>query len=742
MFVKIRKFLNEFLLVDLIFWILNIFIYIDFKCDNLEIIIIVKWLLGFLTLYYLLFKFSKIIIFEKNEDQKLNLLKFSLIFSLFFISLVALLILLNLSKLPLIQNNYFRFWLILINIFSLILLYFYFSNHKMINWIFYPIRKKSKYYWNAIFICISLNLFISLFLSYCNTEQLTYSNENKLIWLKIFLLSFINCLCSMLKEFNVVTMLIITIMTIINLSLFFITALIFTDSLKTLFKEQKGIIFIPTIKSKKYQTIKINKLFLNCPLNIHQFKKKFWDKFSNYKNQIKEELVKDQYIFVNSNEKMNDILQNINKLLNNKLYEKYIDKINKNIIRIKDVNFITWFNANVKLINFNFSYYFQPLYKITIPNHKNIYKCIEDFSKKYSINFHILNYEKFNKNEKMILFFSLKKHSISLLQDFDNTRLKRIYYIRLKINSSKKFDLNTVKTEINEWFWSELELTLLKHFYYYNKCKKTLTLKFYDQFYAGEDKTKKILDLIEIKNSSELKNYKFKDLLETIKKIKCETFFEYKTESQEEREQILIKTLDSNYLVNKFYDSFWVNKLDKKQNKLDKKKEKNKKNNEQDTNNNLIMMDTPLHKVIVVTNNLDRLEQDFKEKIFNFIGFNNILNFNEKIYLSKSSFWDFPKEKHSFQFIVRNNFLSDAENLKRFKDLLNEYQYSYDRYNFNFNDQKDNKLNYQIIPITPLEDWDRYNKVSNNCEEIKIKIPKKFLHTHCCSKCIRKMKNK
>lgn len=143
-----------------------------------------------------------------------------------------------------------------------------------------------------------------------------------------------------------------------------------------------------------------------------------------------------------------------------------------------------------------------------------------------------------------------------------------------------------------------------------------------------------------------------------------------------------------NCLFNKFYNPLWVNKLDKKQNKLDKKKEKNKKNNQQDTNNNLIMMNTSLHKVIVVTNNLDRLEKDFKEKIFNFIGFNNILNFNEKIYLSKPSFWDHLKEKHSFQFIVRNNFLSDAENLKIFKDLLNEYQYSYDRYNFNFNDQK------------------------------------------------------
>lgn len=66
-------------------------------------------------------------------------------------------------------------------------------------------------------------------------------------------------------------------MTIINSSLFFISALVFADSAKTVFSEEKGIIFIPTIKleSKKYQNIKLDKSLLNYPLNIHQFKKEF-----------------------------------------------------------------------------------------------------------------------------------------------------------------------------------------------------------------------------------------------------------------------------------------------------------------------------------------------------------------------------------------------------------------------------------------------------------------------------------
>ena len=504
-------------------------------------------------------------------------------------------------------------------------------------------------------------------------------------------------------------------MTIINSSLFFISALIFADSVKTVFKGERAIIFLPTVNSnvKKYSNIKINRSSL---LNTHQFVKEFWDKFPYYKQQINERLIENEYIFINSNEKMVDVLKNIRNKLGNKLYKQYIEEINENTIKLKnkELKSIAWIQKETKLMNFDFYYYFQPLYEITIPNNKNIDEHIKNLVKKYSINFdlELLNSEKSCKNEKTIKFFSLKQHSssISLLQDFDNTRLTRVYYVRFKVNCWKTFNWENIKSELNSFFSKELKLKLLDNFYYYKKCKKTLALKVYDEFCISDDKTEKILNL---KN---LKNVWFQDWFRT-DKIKCQTFLEYKIESQEEKEQTLIKAFKLNCLFNKFYNPLWVNKLDKKQNKLDKKKEKNKKNNQQDTNNNLIMMNTSLHKVIVVTNNLDRLEKDFKEKIFNFIGFNNILNFNEKIYLSKPSFWDHLKEKHSFQFIVRNNFLSDAENLKIFKDLLNEYQYSYDRYNFNFNDQKDNKLNYQIIPITPLEDWDNPNNNEPNNNE-------------------------
>ena len=111
-----------------------------------------------------------------------------------------------------------------------------------------------------------------------------------------------------------------------------------------------------------------------------------------------------------------------------------------------------------------------------------------------------------------------------------------------------------------------------------------------------------------------------------------------------------------------------------------------------------------MHKIIIVRNNSAKLEQLLKERIFNFIGSDNIFNFDEKIYLSKSSFWNFPEEKHSFQFIVKNSFLANEENRKNFENLINEYQYSYDRYKFD--NKTKNKFEYKIMPISPLEDWD------------------------------------
>ena len=610
-------------------------------------------------------------------------------------------------------------------------------------------------------------------------------------------------------------------MTIINSSLFFVSTFIFACSIKTIFKEKKEIIFILTIKLKKYQNIRLDESLLNYSPNIHKFKKEFWDKFSNYKDQIKEELVKDQYIFVNPKEKKEEI--DMNKVFKN--IQDKVEKINGNMIIMKRSNSITWFNTNDELRNFNFFDYFQPLYKITIPN--DIINDIEDLAKTYFINFDfkLLDSKKSSKNKKTIYFFSLKENKISLLQDFDNTRLKRVYYFRFKT-----FDLDfiKIKTGINNLFSQKLKLTPLNDSYYYNNYKKTLALKFYDPSRVADDKREKMLfknnikDLFESKDSDE-----FKDLSKQINyEIKCEKFLEYETESEEENEQILIKAFNSNYLVNKFYNPRWVNKFDKKVNKKGNKetiknqetikkvyyvrlkmnsnkgfdlnivkqinnilsklkltllnncyyynnykktlafefydqshvgvgnnktqkishlikkhikngkikfqsffeyqKEKEKgeeillknfvysnnkddkkeeKDNEWDTNKY-----KPLHKVIIVT---DRLGQDFKEKIFNFIGFENILNFNEKIYLSESSFWNYLKEKHSFQFIVKNNFFGVNKNLKSFKDFISKYQYFYNKYDFN---DKKNKVNYQIIPINPLEDWDNpnNNKPNNN----------------------------
>lgn len=237
----------------------------------------------------------------------------------------------------------------------------------------------------------------------------SYYEEEKLKWWQIFLVSLINCLCSILDQSSMPILIIITIMTIINSSLFFISALVFADSLKTVFNGEKTIIFLPTVKSnpKKYSNIKINRSSL---LNAHQFAKEFWDKFPDYKQQINERLIDGEYIFINSNEKMVDVLKNIRNKLGNKLYKQYIEEINENTIKLKnkELKFIAWIKKETKLMNFDFYYYFQPLYEIKIPNDKDIDKHIKNLAKKYFINFdldELLNSEKSNKNEKTFKFF-------------------------------------------------------------------------------------------------------------------------------------------------------------------------------------------------------------------------------------------------------------------------------------------------------------------------------------------------
>lgn len=313
----------------------------------------------------------------------------------------------------------------------------------------------------------------------------------------------------------------------------------------------------------------LNKELLSIPLDIQKFKKEFWDKFSDYKDQIEEEWVKDKYVFVNSNEKIDDVLMNIKNKLGNELHEKYIEKINENIIRIKSNNLWNLLKADIKLINFNFNYYFQPLYKITIPNGKYIDQHIKKLAKKYSINFDfkLLNSDQSTENKKVIQFFSLKNNQISLLQDFDNKRLKRVYYVRFKLNCWKTFNWESIKSKLKLFLTDELKLEEIPdHHHYYNNHKKTLTVKVYDKFCIGSDKTEKILNA---EYDCWFKDWFWKD------KTKCETFLEYKMNLQEEKEQILIKTLNTNYWLHKqFFLTGWIDKFNRKIMKASKKKTK------------------------------------------------------------------------------------------------------------------------------------------------------------------------
>ena len=460
----------------------------------------------------------------------------------------------------------------------------------------------------------------------------------------------------------------------------------------------------------------LNKELLSVPLNLQKFKKEFWDKFPDYKDQIEEKWIKDKYVFVNSNEKIDDVLMNNKNKLGNKLYEKYIEKINEDIIRIKSNNLWNLLKADIKLINFNFNYYFQPLYKITIPNDKDIDQHIKNLVKKYSINFDfkLLNSDQSTENKKVIQFFSLKNNKISLLQDFDNKRLKRVYYVRFKLNCWKTFNWKSIKSKLKLFLTDELKLEEIPdHHHYYNNHKKTLTVKVYDKFCIGSDKTEKILNA---EYDCWFKDWFWKD------KTKCETFLEYKMNLQEEKEQILIKTLNTNYWLHKqFFLTGWIDKFNKKIKKASKEKQKSNKDNP-NSNDFVEINKSIMHKIIIVTNNSTKLEQLLKERIFNFIGSDNIFNFDEKIYLSKSSFWNFPEEKHSFQFITKNSFLAIDENLKKLKDLIIEYQHSYDRYKFD--NKIKNRFEYKIMPISPLEDWDEsineyYIKVKKAKEELE-----------------------
>lgn len=181
----------------------------------------------------------------------------------------------------------------------------------------------------------------------------------------------------------------------------------------------------------------------------------------------------------------------------------------------------------------------------------------------------------------------------------------------------------------------------------------------------------------------------------SLKITNFKSFLEYSTNSEQEKEQIWIK-INSNNLDCKFKKK--KRKKDEDESKKEKKLEEIKP---EDTFNNYL-------KKIIITSDIEgELNQSFKTELFNFFGVNNITDFEEKIYLSKSSS-KFAKEKHSFQFILSRSSLNEDQ-LKNFNNLMSKHSTSYSTYSkHNFFDnakKKETNLEYTILYLNPLEKW-------------------------------------
>ena len=96
------------------------------------------------------------------------------------------------------------------------------------------------------------------------------------------------------------------------------------------------------------------------------------------------------------------------------------------------------------------------------------------------------------------------------------------------------------------------------------------------------------------------------------------------------------------------------------------------------------------------------MDQSFKNELFNFFELDNILDFEEKIYLNKNYFWELAKEKHSFQFIL-NTYSLNENKLKQFEDLISKYNISYNKNKYWSKDKED--LEYTVLYLNPIERW-------------------------------------
>ena len=552
---------------------------------------------------------------------------------------------------------------------DLVLIIFLFLNSNL------PLTKYLNYSFKRHKIFFSTFIFIILFITSMSTSIIFSSNKNYIplnySWQDVLLKIISSGLANDFETPQSYSIL-FTAVVIINSLCFFLFGLLFAQSIFFTFKNRHKIFMGSYVKSYANKKIIFNFGILYSDLNNQKFIKEFSSQFSNYYDETEETRMKNYWIFnKNDTNFFKCFLNEIKEKIGDKRYKKYIqikDEKNK-IIMPKQINWIS-----NKLFKLDFYKFFSRfLYEIKIKNldDTNVKKNINNLISKYSVPCYIDE-----KNLSIKSRFSFKncfENNIKMENFTDNKILKRHSFKLDNCNGGATKDIiENVLTQIPD-------LKLYNKSSFQIKKSKSINQGFKISFYTHyqvDNKRQEIGKLINDLNEKNKWSLKIK---------KYEYSLEYWTDSEQEREQIFIK-------MNSYGDSF----------KLKKRKENVKpvEINPENTSNYL-------KKVIIRSNSENKLDQSFKNELFNFFGSDNILDFEEKIYLNKSSLQELTKEKYSFQFILNTSSL-DEKQLKEFNNLMIKHNSSFNKYKFFSNltkDQKNLELEYTILYLNPLEKW-------------------------------------
>ena len=558
---------------------------------------------------------------------------------------------------------------LLFAIIELILIIFLFFNSDL------PLIKYLNYAFKRHKILFSVFIFIILFITTISTSIIFSFNKNYISlnysWADVFLKIISSGLAN---DFEIPqsSSILFTAALVINSLCFFLFGLLFVQSITFTFKNRHKIFMGSYVKSYENKKIIFEYGILYSDLNNQKFIKEFSGQFSNYYDEVMETCM-DGYLIFNKNDiDFQSFLNKIKEKIGDKTYNKYIqikDKENK-IIMFKQIN---WnIPLSNKLAKLDFYKNFSSLYEIKIKNldDTNVKQHIDNLISKYSVPCYI---DEENLSIKSHFSFKNCFENNIKMENFTDNKIARHYLVNLE-DSNKNINMSILSEEFKNLLVQIPNLNLDESSFQIKKSiNQGFKISFYTHYQADNKRQEigKLINNLNEKNEWSLKMKKYKSCLE------------YWTDSEQEREQIFIK-------MNSYGDSF----------KLKKRKENVKpiEINPENTSNYL-------KKVIIRSDSESKLDQSFKNELFNFFGSDNILDFEEKIYLNKSSLWELTKEKYSFQFILTASSL-DEKQLKEFNNLMIKHNSSFNKYKFFNNLTRDQKnLEYTILYLNPVEKW-------------------------------------